>query len=603
MKQKVAEYVSEFCVRNGMTDCFMVTGGGAMHLDDAIGHQKGLRCIFNHHEQGCAIAAEAYARMTGRLPLVSVTSGPGGTNAMTGVLGGWLDSVPMFVVSGQVKRETTIHCCPEVGLRQLGDQEYNITASVSGMTKYAAIVWEKEDIAYHLEKALYLATHGRKGPVWLDIPLDIQGASVETEQLHHFSPSEIPPEDPAPVLPETAEAILDRIRNAEAPLILAGAGIRLGGGSEEFLRLVQKLGIPVVTAWNSSDLLAYDSPYYAGMPGTIGTRPGNFAIQNCDLLVSLGCRLNIRMIGYTHFDFAKNAYKIIVDIDPKELQKPTIKPDFPICADVKDLIRAMLELPYEKQEKHVPWLAWCRDLVSRYPAVLPSYHHEDGSPVNPYVFIDKLFPQLNQDERILCGNGSACVITFQGCRIRQGQRLFTNSGCATMGYGLPAAIGAAVADPSRRVICIDGDGSIMMNLQELATAAYNHLDLRLFLLNNHGYHSMRQTQRNLMHPPFVGIDPESGVGFPDFSKVADAFGFEYQRISSEPECDEGIRKFLSGKGPGICEVILDPSQDFMPKTSSRVLPDGSIVSPSIDDMAPFLDREEFSAIRYIRKEK
>lgn len=603
MKIKVAQYIAEFLVAHGIEDCFMVTGGGAMHLDDALGHQDGLRCIFNHHEQACSIAAEGYTRMTGRLAAVCVTSGPGGTNAITGVMGGWLDSIPMFILSGQVKRETTIWSCPELNLRQLGDQEFNIVQSVSNMTKYAVMVTEPLQIAYHLEKALFLALDGRGGPAWLDIPLDVQGAVIEMEELIHFdAQAEGLVHNAEPVqsgeIAAAAQTILQKIKEAKAPLILAGTGVRLGKAEDLLLKLIDKLKIPVVTAWNANDTVAWDNPFFAGMPGTVGTRPGNFAVQNCDLLLSLGCRLNIRMIGYNRFDFAKNAYKIVVDIDPMELQKPTICPDMPVNADVKDLLENMLAEDYQPQGTHEAWTAWCRDLVQTYPVVLESYHRSDDGLVNPYVFMEKLFEKCTADERIICGNGSACVITFQACRIKQGQRMFTNSGCAAMGYGLPAALGVAVSDNSRRVVCIDGDGSVMMNIQELATIAYNHLDVKLIILNNNGYHSIRQTQTNLFKPPFIGIDQESGIGFPDFGKLAEAFGLQYFCIESEEDCDEVLDRAINCAGACICEALLDPKQNFAPKSSSKVLPDGKIVSPSLDDMAPFLDREEFEKIRY-----
>lgn len=607
MKVKVAKYIADFLAEKQIEHVFTVTGGGAMHLNDALGHHSSLQCIYNHHEQACAIAAEGYTRMTGRLAAVCVTSGPGGTNAITGVMGGWVDSIPMFIITGQVKRETTIRSCPDLGLRQLGDQEFDIIHSVSNMTKYAVMVMEPTEIAWHLEKALYLALDGRGGPVWLDVPLDVQGAVVETEELSHFETSETTASDIISIkgtgyYHETAATILDRIREAKAPLILAGTGIRLGGAEDGLLKLLDKLKIPVVTAWNANDTISYDNPYFAGMPGTVGTRPGNFAVQNCDLLLSLGCRLNIRMIGYNRFDFAKNAYKIVVDIDPMELQKPTIRPDMPVHADVRALIDSMLAEDYQTQDKHEPWVKWCRNLVKTYPAVLDSYHGQGNGMLNPYVFMDRLFEQCREDERIICGNGSACVITFQACKIKQGQRMFTNSGCAAMGYGLPAALGVAVSDNSRRVVCIDGDGSVMMNIQELATIVHNHLDIKLIILNNNGYHSIRQTQRNLFQPPFVGIDSESGVGFPNFAKLADAFGMKYFVLDSEENCDLVLDKALNSDGPCICEVILDPEQDFAPKSSSKVLPDGRITSPSLDDMAPFLDREEFEAIRYTSKQ-
>ena len=598
MKVKLAVYLAAFFAEHGIRDCFMVTGGGAMHLDDAIGHEARIRCTFNHHEQACAVAAEAYTRMTGKLPLVCVTSGPGGTNAITGVMGGWLDSIPMFVVSGQVKRETTIWSCPELGLRQLGDQEFDIVHSVANMTKYAVMVTEPDDIAYHLEKALFLSTHGRGGPVWLDIPLDVQGAQIDPDSLRHFDPAaegyvSVPKPERS-----TIRTILQKISEANAPLLLVGTGVRLANAEEELLRVIEKLKIPVVTAWNANDTVAFDNAYYAGMPGTVGTRAGNFAVQNCDLLLSLGCRLNIRMIGYNRFSFAEKAYKIIVDIDEKELRKPTVHADMPVCADVKDVLCGLLEEPYLNVPAHGRFLAWCRDLLSRYPVVEPCYHADRDAKLNPYVCIDTLFSLLSPDDRVVCGNGSACVITFQAAKIKQGQRMFTNSGCAAMGYGLPGALGVAVSDNTRRTVCIDGDGSIMMNVQELATIAHNRLNVKIILLNNNGYHSIRQTQTNLFKPPFVGIDPQSGVGFPDFGLLARAFGLDYYRADKETDCADVLRRALDSERACIVEAVVDPTQNFAPKSSSRVLPDGRIVSAPPDDMAPFLDRAEYNAIHF-----
>ncbi|MBR6171944.1 MAG: thiamine pyrophosphate-binding protein [Eubacterium sp.] len=614
MKIKVAKYISEFFTSHDVTDCFMVTGGGAMHLDDALGHQEGMKCTFNHHEQACAIAAEGYTRMTGKIALVCVTSGPGGTNAITGVMGGWVDSIPMFIISGQVKRETTTWSCQELGLRQLGDQEFQIIDSVKNMTKYAVMITEPSEIAFHLEKAWYLALEGRGGPVWLDIPLDVQGAMVETEEMIHFdveyeknnqrndlrydSSCYSEPKMKYPCDNTVIRKIVERIRSAKAPLILSGTGIRLGNAEEEFLSFVEKYKIPVVTAWNANDTIAYDNPYYVGMPGTVGIRSGNFAIQNCDLLISLGCRMNIRMIGYNHFDFAKNAYKVVVDIDERELRKPTVKIDLPVCSDVKRFLNKMLDEKYTPLVEHETWRAWCRNLLERFPANRPEFHSSENAMLNPYSFIDSLFLKLREDDRIICGNGSACVVTFQAAKIKQGQRLFTNSGCAAMGYGFPAALGVAVSDNSKRTICIDGDGSIMMNLQELATVKQNNLNLKIFILNNNGYLSIRQTQRNLFQPPYIGIDGESGVSFPDFELVAKAFGLDYYRLEQGESYDRTLTHALGGTKACICEVMLDPEQNFEPKSSSRILPDGRIVSPSLDDMAPFLPREEYEAIRY-----
>ena len=575
----------------------MVTGGGAMHLNDAIGHQEGIRCTYNHHEQACAIAAEGYTRMTGKLAAVCVTSGPGGTNALTGVMGSWLDSIPMFIISGQVKRETTTWAVSDLNLRQLGDQEFNIIESVRNMTKYSVMVTNPLEIAYHLEKAIFLATTGRGGPVWLDIPLDVQGTRVDSEQLIHFYADQEVVWDIPSVRQSQIDIILEKLKTAKSPLVLAGTGINIGTAREELLLFLEKYQIPVVTAWNANDTVAFDNPYYVGMPGTVGIRSGNFAVQNCDFLVSLGCRLNIRMIGYNHYDFAKNAFKVIVDIDARELIKPTVHADLPIHASVKDFLAAMGKQKYKPVKHHRNWLDWCKNLLMKYPAARSEYFGRTSS-INPYVFIDVLFNHLRDDDRIICGNGSACVVTFQAAKIKQGQRMFTNSGCAAMGYALPAALGVAVSDNSRRTICIDGDGSVMMNLQELATVEYNKLDLKLFILNNNGYLSIRQTQRNLFKPPYIGIDRESGIGFPNFEKLADAFSISYCRLEKEDTAIDILDFVFSSKGPCICEVIVDSLQNFEPKSSSRILPEGKIVSPSLDDMAPFLDREEYENIRY-----
>ena len=529
-----------------------------------------------------------------------MTSGPGGTNAITGVMGGWLDSIPMFVLSGQVKRETTVWSVPELGLRQLGDQEFDIVHSVSNMTKYCAFVSDPEDIAYHLEKAFYLCNTGRPGPVWLDMPLDVQGAVIETENLRHFDAKAECGEPFKKVDPALAQEVIEKIKAAKAPLIIAGTGITLSGAGNDLLRLADKLKIPVAVEWAANDLVAFDNPYFAGMPSTVGTRGGNFTAQNCDLMLSIGCRLNIRMISYNKRQFAKQAYRIVVDIDEKELKKPTISPDMPICADAGDFIRTLLSTDYEGDGRHSRWLKWVKDINRKYPAVLPQYRGTER--LNPYVFLDELFERLDSADTIACGNGSACVMTFQSCRIKQGQRIFTNSGCAAMGYGFPAALGAAVAKKGGRVICIDGDGSFMMNIQELQTVSYNKLNIKIFLINNNGYHSIRQTQTNLFKPPLVGVSAGNGVSFPDFEKIADAFSVGYFKISSEEELCL-IDDVLRYEGPVLCEVIVDEKQNFAPKLSSKVLPDGKMVSANYDDLFPFLDRDEYERNKYTAEDE
>lgn len=613
MRIRLADYIADFLVMHGVKHNFSVTGGGAMHLNDAFGHKEGLKTIYNHHEQACSIAAEGYARLTGNVALVCVTSGPGGTNAITGVLGAWQDSIPMFVVSGQVKRETTTTYTGAT-VRQLGDQEYQIVESVRPMTKYAVMITDPESIRYHLEKAWFLCNHGRKGPVWIDVPVDVQGTIIETDGLAGFDEAECIGETPVYDTTKT-DAILEKLSNAKKPVILAGTGIRLSGAYEDFLKVIDALQIPVVTAWNAHDLLWDEHPLYCGRPGTVGNRGGNFVVQKADCILILGCRCNIRQISYNYQCFAENAYKIMVDIDANELSKPTLQIDMKIHADVKDVLCDILTKTSDettssqfdsvnsRNEKSVngeienaervnserrEWLSWARDINEKYPVVLPSYYEAD-KPLNPYVFLKEFSQMLPEGEEVICGNGSACVMTFQSFAIKKGQRLFTNSGCAAMGYGFPAALGCAIAEDGKRVICIDGDGSFMMNLQELATVAYHKLNLKIVLLNNNGYHSIRQTQTNLFSEhSLTGVNSDNGVGFPDFKLLAMAFGVKYRKLDDLNDIKNEVTAFLNEVGPIILEVYVDEKQNFEPKLASKRLEDGTMVSPKLDDMYPFL---------------
>ena len=600
MKITVAKYIADFFISHGINHNFSVTGGGAMYLNDALGHHPEIISTYHHHEQACAIAAEGYARVTGKPACVCVTTGPGGTNALTGVLGAWLDSIPMLVISGQVKFSTTIHST-DVPLRQLGDQEYNIVDSVKYMTKYAHMITEPNEIRFHLEKMLYLATHGRKGPVWLDVPLNVQSAQIETENLKGFTPDENlkATEEPS-YNEETTRTILEKISQAQRPVIYAGAGVRLSGSCKELLQLVEKFKIPVVTAWNSHDLIDSEHFCFAGRPGTVGTRGGNFVVENSDLLLVLGCRLNIRQISYNYQDFAKNAYKIMVDIDAGELRKPTLSIDMPIHANVRDVIKSLLKFDYTPSTAQEKWLKWAHSMDSKYPAALPEYYLKN-KPMNPYAFMEKFFKLLNDDEIVMCGNGSAAVISYQVANIKQHQRLMSNSGCASMGYGFPASIGCAVAEPRKRIICIDGDGSFQMNLQELQTVVHNGFNIKILYINNNGYHSIRQTQTNLFSPPLVGACDGSDSSCPDIGKIAGAYGLKFFRIDDLSKAEEIAKEFLNSDGAAICEIVVDIAQNFEPKLASKRLPDGRIVSPPIDDMSPFLPREEYEANKNLNK--
>lgn len=591
MKLKLSDYVAQRLVEFGVRHIFMITGGGAMHLNHSLGTHPMLECIFNHHEQACAMGAEAYFRVNNRLAVVNITTGPGGTNAITGVYGAWTDSIGMLVLSGQVKYETTVRSTG-MALRQYGDQELDIEQLVRPITKYCIMVTDPFSIRYHLEKAHFLAISGRPGPCWLDIPLDVQATEIETDRLDSFDPVEIDRTWVRTDLQAVSTLILDKITNAKRPVIFAGSGVRLSGQHAAFICLVDKLGIPVVTGWNAHDAIFDTHPTYVGRPGTIGDRAGNFAVQNADLLLVLGSRLNIRQVSYNWSSFARAAYKIWVDIDELELQKPNVKADMPIHANLSDLlpILARQAIGSSTAEQHHSWLEWCQERRRRYPVVLDEYWKSEK--INPYCFMDVLFEQLPEEQVVVTANGSACVTSFQVAKLKSGQRLWTNSGCAAMGYDLPAAIGATKALNGQSVVCLAGDGSIMMNLQELQTIAGNKLPVKIFILNNLGYVSIFQTHHNYFEGVEVGAGPKSGVSFPDFEKVSFAFGLPYWRCSSYIEMTNTISAILTYQGPSICEVILDENQPFSPKLVSKQLPDGTMVSPPLEDLSPFLTPDE-----------
>ena len=632
MRMKVSNYISQKLLESGITQVFTVTGGGAMHLNDALGHQEGLRCLYNHHEQACAIAAEAYTRIHNELAAVCVTTGPGGTNAITGVLGGWLDSIPMLILSGQVRFDTTARWSG-VDIRAMGDQEFDIVKAVDCMTKYSEMVIDPMRIRYCLEKAIYLACSGRPGPAWLDIPLNVQGAYIETEELTGFSPEDYErggdgwltkssakiKEDeagqgekrqtlPETVTRETAKEILEKIKNASRPVINAGNGIRIGQAHEVFLRVAEKLGVPVVTGWNSQDCIWDTHPLYTGRGGGMGDRAGNFAIQNSDLVLSLGSRLSIRQVGYNYKTWAREAFVIVNDIDEEELKKPSVHSDMRIHADVKELLRALeevLDLEYKATEESplfsggkgiqdMTWNETCRMWKEKYPVVLPKHLKQDEHEfTNVYALIKELGEKLKEDQITVVGNGSACVVGGHACIIKKGQRFITNSAVASMGYDLPAAIGACMADSSEDIILITGDGSIQMNIQELQTIIHHKMPIKIFLINNGGYHSIRQTQKNFFGEPLVGVGDDSrDLSFPEMEKLSAAYGYPYESIHHNSELDETLSKVLSMDGPVICEVFVSRDQNFEPKSSAKRLPDGTMVSPPLEDLSPFLSEEE-----------
>lgn len=634
MKIKLSTYVSQFLVDHGITHAFTVTGGGAMHLNDSLGHQEGLTCVYNHHEQACAIAAESYARIHNKIAALCVTTGPGGTNAMTGVVGGYLDSIPMLVISGQVRYDTTARSTG-LPLRAMGDQEFDITKSAAAMTKYCEMITDPKRIRYCLEKAFYIATTGRPGPCWIDIPLNIQGSYIETDELCGFDPEGYE-ENLAPAIKdEDVDFIIEKIKASKRPVFYAGNGIRISGGFETFKNVAELLGIPVATCWDSIDAIYDEHPLYVGRGGIMGDRAGNFAVQNADLVFACGNRLSIRQVGYNWTTWAREAYVIVNDVDEAELKKPTLHVDMPVWGDAKELLekleKKLLEMKasgklsgsYDEPDgtKHTEclfdgadWITRCQQWKEKYPVVLKR-HYEDKNHTNVYAFIKELSSRLSEGQVTVVGNGSACVVGSHGYVIKKDQRFIINSAIASMGYDLPAAIGAAVAehgdkalygrslkdDTVKDIILVTGDGSIQMNIQELQTIIHHKMPIKIFVINNEGYHSIRQTQTNLFDKNFVGIGPQSGdLSFPDMSKLAPAYGYPYFSCDGNEYLDEAITQTLSAEGPAICEIFVSKEQNFEPKSATKRLEDGTLVSPPLEDLAPFLDREEFYANMVIK---
>lgn len=607
MKIRLADYVANFLAEKGVTDVFSVVGGGAMHLNDAFGHHPGLHVTYNHHEQASAIAAEAYARIDNKIAAVCVTTGPGGTNAITGVVCGWLDSIPMLVISGQVRYDTTsryaMRFTDGLPLRAVGDQEYDITKAAQAFTKYAVMVEDPKEIRYILEKAYHLATSGRPGPSWVDIPVNYQGCFIETDELRAYDPAEDDAMLPPRVSDETLEQVIDALKNAKRPVFYAGYGIRLSGAYKAFRSVIEKLNIPVATYWNAVDLIEDEHPLYVGRGGNMGDRPGNFAIQNADLILAVGTRISIRQVGYDFKSWAREARVIMVDVDRAEMKKPTIHVDLPVWADAKDFLSSLDRRLKAKKTVFTgeAWLKACADWKKDYPACLPRHWEENGRTANVYAFIRYLSSKLPEGSLTAVSNGACCVVGNQAYVIKKGTRMTNNSATASMGYGLPAAIGTSIAGRKCETICLEGDGSIMMNLQELQTILTNRLPIKIFLINNSGYHSIRITQTNLFpEHSYVGIGPDSGdLSFPEYEKIAKAFGYPYLSAHSNAEMKEAVQAALSAQGPVFCEIFTDKKQVWEPKSATKRLPDGTLVSPPLEDLAPFLPREELKKNMFI----
>lgn len=588
----VAEQIADWLVNQGIEQVFTVTGGGSMFLNQALGAHPKLRCTFMHHEQACAMAAEGYARIAGKPAVVMLTTGPGSINAFNGVYGAFTDSIPMLVISGQVKRETCLSFQDLPNLRQLGDQEGPTVAMAAPICKSATLIRDAAHVQTALPQAYALAISGRPGPVWIDIPLDVQ-SSKEAMTIPMAAIADR--QQPANMEEACLEIIL-RLQKAHRPLILGGTGVRLAGATTLLRQLVDDTGIPLATAW-THDLIASDHPLFAGRPGTIGTRSGNFCLQNADVVLVIGSRLNIRQTSYNWDSFGKNAWIVQVDVDAAELAKPGVQADLKVQVDAEVFIRTLrVLLAQHGLPSYSAWGAWCRDIGERYHA-----HREHqqipGAPLNPYVVVDRIFSQMRDDDVAACGNASACILPFQMAHLTANQRLFSNSGSASMGYDLPSAIGASFAgheDNKRRVICFAGDGSLQMNIQELQTLKTTGRNVVIVVLNNAGYLSIWQTHENFFGR-VIGATPASGVEFPDFEAVAKAYGIKAATICSEADLPR-LDALLQEDGPILLNVVVDPRQEFAPRIKSRVDENGRFTTPELDDMHPFLSRVELRAV-------
>ena len=588
---RVADYVIEFFENQGVEHIFTVSGGGSIFLCDALAVAKKMKYVACHHEQAASMATEAYARVRQGLGVTLVTSGPGGTNSVTGIAGSWLDHVPHVTISGQVFLAQTIRNHP--GLRTLGVQEINIVDIVRPITKYAVMVEDAQEIRYHLEKAVYLATHGRPGPTWIDIPANIQNADIDPAALNGFDPKEYEVHlDPD--LEAKVEQVVELLKSARRPLVHVGQGVRIAGAEKEFFELVEKYRLPFVTARNANDMVSWDHELYAGRPGTFAQRGANFAVQTSDLYLAIGTRLSLAQTGYNAKDYARNAKVIMVDIDQSELDKDTVDLHLKIQTDAKlfleELSRQLSQVELDNQQWN-QWLTQCQRWKRKYPVVLPEYKEQTGS-INSYHFIDILSDVLTPNDVVVTDMGFAFQNTHQAFRVKKGQRVFTNCGLASMGWGLPAAVGACFGSGKKRTVCIAGEGGLLMTIQEMATVMHHRLPVKLFVLNNGGYLTIKQTQELGFDGRLMGINEESGLSFPDFMTIAEAYRFKGVRLKSHQDLKKQIEEVMNHEGPVLCEIMMDPNQMQAPKAVNRRNADGTMTQTPLEDSYPFLDPKE-----------
>ena len=595
---KLSDYVIKRLEETGVEHMFMLPGGGAMHLNDSLGKSKKIQYVGCLHEQACAIAAEAYARVNNSLGLLMVTTGPGGTNALTGVAGAYIESTPVFVVSGQVKRLDMIN---GQGIRQQGMQELDIISVVKSITKYAALVDDPQMIRYHMERALYEATHGRKGPVWLDIPLDVQATMIDEDELTGFTPLEL---DRNADLEKKTLQVIDALNKAKRPVLLAGNGIRLADAIPEFEELVDLLHIPVLTTWNGIDLIEEENPLYFGRPGGLGHRYANFMQQNSDFFLSIGARLNLLQTGYNFDGFAREAYKIMVDVDENELHKINVRPDLPISADAKDFITELLKHKnLIRMKDRSDWFSYGSRLKEKYPIVKPDYW-EQKEQVNTYCLLETISKNMTKDDIFVSGSSGSCIeVSMQSFRVKKGQRAFCTKGLASMGYGLPSAIGACLASRGKRTVGVNGDGGFVMNIQELETIRRLNLPIKIFVLCNNGYAAIYGTQSNLFNSHFVYCNEESGLTFPDYSRVAQAFGLKTMEIHNNDELDVKVKEALETEGPIIISVFTDIKMPIRPKQVSYKRSDGQMESLPLEYLLPEISEDDFEEAMIIERYK
>ena len=587
----VSEYIFDFLAKKGVDTAFVVTGGQAMWLNDALARNKSIRSIFCHHEQSCAMSAEAYGRLTNNLGLAVVTAGPGSVNVINGLVGGWTDSSPMMIVSGQ-SALSSVKYIESSGIRQYGIQGINIKPFVEKACKYFVTVDDPINIKFYLEKAYYLARNGRPGPVWLDVPLDIQRMHVPEKLATGFTPEDF--SIGGRKRKELITSFIDKLTKATRPLIIAGQGIRLSNATNELRIFAEKFRIPIVTTRLGIDVIESSHELYVGRPGNYGERAANFAIQNADFILSIGSRLATAAVGHNPRSFGKHAFKIVVDIDQKELEKP----GFPINIKIKDDAKLFLDALIDFDTKEIPntgvWVKQCNEWKKKYPVVLDEYKNTSGARINSYYFINKLCEKTGEDDMILVDTGSCFHVACQTWKVKKGQRFLTTGGLSSMGYWV-AGIGVCAANNYQNTIVITGDGSFQMNIQDLATIAHNKLPVKVFIFNNNGYLLIRQTQHNYMDDRFYGEGPQSGLWCPDALKIANAYGIKGVRIEQPSQLDEKIQEVLDYNGPVICDVLTDEWQLIIPRVASDKMPDGSLRMRNFEDMFPFLPEEEYKS--------